>query len=272
MPETLATREETERKVEPRPSAAMGFLQHLEELRQRLFRCMVAIALLFCVCFWKAGWIFSYMQKPLDEALQRNHLDAKLVYLNPVEPFNLFIKIGFIAALFAASPYILYQVWGFISPGLYKHEKKWVIPFVAGTAGLFIAGGATGFFFVFPRAMDFFVKFGSQFQPMVTVNEYTDLFMTVILGMGIVFEIPILLTFLGLLGIVNAGFLVRNFRYAILAIAIIAAIVTPTPDIVNMLIFMAPMTALYLLSIGLVWAVHPANRRAREAKRKAAAQ
>lgn len=271
MPETLLTPDTPARVVEPRLPAAMGFLQHLEELRQRIFRCVVAVIVAFCVCFWFAGNIFAVMQKPLEDALRNNHLDAKLVYLNPVEPFNLFIKIGFIAALFASSPYILYQVWMFISPGLYKHEKKWVTPFVVATAGLFISGGALGFFVVFPRALDFFVAYGHQFQPMVTVNEYTDLFMTVILGMGIVFEIPILIFFLALLGIVSPGFLLRNFRYGVLIIAIIAAIVTPTPDIVNMLIFMAPMIVLYILSIGLAWLVHPANRRARKAKKEAAA-
>jgi sec-independent protein translocase protein TatC len=271
MPETLVTSGTSSGKVEPRPGSAMGFLQHLEELRRRIFHCIVAVIVAFCVCFWYAGRIFAVMQKPLDDALKANHLDAKLVYLNPVEPFNLFIKIGFIAALFVASPYILYQVWMFISPGLYKHEKKWVVPFVLATAGLFISGGALGFFVVYPRALDFFVAYGHQFQPMVTVNEYTDLFMTVILGMGIVFEIPILIFFLAMMGLVSAGFLLRNFRYALLVIAIIAAIVTPTPDIVNMLIFMAPMTVLYILSIGVAWIVHPANRRARKAKKEAAA-
>lgn len=249
----------------------MGFLEHLEELRQRIFRSMIAVVAAFCVCFWYAGRIFAVMQKPLDDALRANHMDAKLVYLNPVEPFNLFIKIGLIAALFLASPYILYQVWMFISPGLYKHEKKWVIPFVVATAGLFITGGAMGFFMVYPRALDFFVAYGQQFQPMVTVNEYTDLFLTVILGMGIVFEIPIVIFFLALMGLVNARFLLKNFRYAVLIISIIAAIVTPTPDIVNMLVFMVPMLVLYILSVGIAYFVHPARRRAREARKAGAA-
>jgi len=119
---------------------------------------------------------------------------------------------------------------------------------------------------VYPRALDFLIGFGQQFQPMITISEYTSLFLSLVLGMGLIFEMPILIFFLALMGIVSAGFMLRNFRYAILLIFIVAAIVTPTPDILSMCIFAAPMVALYGISIAIAWMVHPKQRRARQEK------
>ena len=141
------------------------------------------------------------------------------------------------------------------------------MPFMASTIGLFMAGGYFGYRLVYPAALDFLIGYGKQFQPMITIGEYTDLFLTVILGLGIVFELPILVFFLALMGVVSAGWMWRNVRYSILVIFIIAAIITPTTDILNMCIFAAPMVALYILSIGIAWLVHPKQRKAR-AERK----
>jgi len=132
---------------------------------------------------------------------------------------------------------------------------------------LFSAGGIFGYKLVYPAALDFLIGYGSQFQPMITVNEYTDLFLTVILGLGVVFELPILVFFLSLMGVISAGWMWRNVRYSILVIFIIAAILTPTTDILNMCVFAAPMVALYLVSIGIAWLVHPKQRRARQARK-----
>ena len=129
----------------------------------------------------------------------------------------------------------------FISPGLYRNEKRYVVPFMVSTIALFIAGGYFGYRIVYPRALDFLIDFGSQFQPMITIGEYTSLFLSIILGMGLIFEMPILIFFLSLMGIVSAGFMWRNFRYAILIIFIVAAIVTPSPDPWSMCVFAAPM-------------------------------
>jgi sec-independent protein translocase protein TatC len=135
---------------------------------------------------------------------------------------------------------------------------------------LFLAGGAFGYFMVYPAALKFLIEYsGTQFRPLITVTEYTDLFLTIMLGLGIVFEMPIVIFFLALMGIVDAGWLWRNLRYSILIIFIIAAIVTPTTDILNMCIFAAPMIVLYLFSIGVAWMVHPNRRKAREAKTNA---
>jgi sec-independent protein translocase protein TatC len=245
----------------------MGFLDHLEELRRRIVYSIAAVAVGFFACWWKVEAIYDLMQKPILDVLRANGMSDKLVYLNPTEPFNLYLKIAALAGLFVTSPFVLYQVWMFISPGLYRHEKRYVVPFMMSTIALFLTGGFFGYRIVYPQALAFLVHFGRQFQPMITISEYTSLFLSIILGMGLIFEMPILVFFLALMGIVNAGFMLRNFRYAILLIFIVAAIVTPTPDVLSMCIFAAPMVGLYVASIGIAWLVHPTQRRARREKR-----
>jgi sec-independent protein translocase protein TatC len=263
-PETATAASGDEPKSEAMPT--MGFLDHLEELRRRLVYSIAAVAVGFGACWGYRERIYAVMQKPIMEALKSHGLSEKLVYLNPVDPFNLYLKIAALAGLFLTSPFVLYQVWMFISPGLYRNEKRYVMPFMASTIALFSAGGYFGYRIVYPRALEFLIGFGSQFTPMITISEYTSLFLSIILGMGLIFEMPILIFFLSLMGIISAGFMWKNFRYAILIIFIIAAIVTPSPDIMSMLIFAAPMVGLYVVSIGIAWLVHPKQRRAREEK------
>src|SRR5581483_4087141 len=246
---------------------SMSFLDHLEELRRRLIYSIVGVVVGFFVCWGYAENIFALMQKPIMEALHRNGMPEKLVYLNPTEPFNLYLKIGFMAGIFVASPFILYQLWMFVSPGLYRNEKRYVLPFMVSTIALFLSGGFFGYKMVYPAALDFLIGYGKQFQPMITVGEYTDLFMTIVLGLGAVFELPIVVFFLALMGVLTAGWMWRNVRYPILAIFVIAAILTPTTDILNMCLFAAPMGVLYILSIGVAWFVHPKQRRARRERK-----
>ncbi|HTU41545.1 MAG TPA: twin-arginine translocase subunit TatC [Candidatus Aquilonibacter sp.] len=248
------------------PMPTMGFLDHLEELRRRLVYSIAAVAVGFFACWWKVEYIYDLMQRPILQVLRANGLSDKLVYLNPTEPFNLYLKIAALAGLFVTSPFVLYQVWMFISPGLYRHEKRYVVPFMVSTIALFLTGGFFGYKVVYPQALAFLIHFGRQFQPMITISEYTSLFLSIILGMGLIFEMPILIFFLALMGLVTARFMWKNFRYAILLIFIVAAIVTPTPDILSMCIFAAPMVGLYVVSIGIAWAVHPKQRRARKEK------
>jgi len=247
---------------------AMGFLEHLEELRRRIIYSLIAVAVGFFACWGYAEKIYGIMQRPIMEALQRNGLAQKLVYLNPTEPFNMYLKVAFLAGLFVTSPFVLYQVWAFIAPGLYRNEKRYVTPFMFSTVLLFLAGGYFGYKLVYPQALEFLIGYGKQFQPMITIGEYTDLFLVIIIGMGVIFELPILVFFLSLMGVVTAGWMWRNLRYSILVIFIIAAILTPTTDILNMCIFAAPMVALYVLSIGIAWIVHPSQRRKRAEKKK----
>jgi len=252
--------------TEKEPMPTMGFLDHLEELRKRIVYSILAVGIGTGLSWGYRERIYAVMQKPIMDALRNHGMAEKLVYLNPTDPFNLYLKIAMLAGLFLTSPFVLYQVWMFISPGLYRREKRYVMPFMFSTISLFSLGGYFGYRVAYPRALDFFIGFSGQFQPMITVGEYTQLFLSIVLGMGLIFEMPILVFFLAFMGIMTPSFMVKNFRYAILVIFVLAAIVTPTPDIVNMCVFAAPMLALYALSIGVAWMVHPKQREARREK------
>src|SRR5947209_14326618 len=208
------------------------------------------------------------MQAPLTHALKIHNLDPHLGYLNPTDPFNIYMKVGLYAGIFAASPVILYQVWLFISPGLYRHEKRFVVPFLMLSVGLFLSGGFFGHKIVFPVALDFLIGYGGDFKPMITITEYTDLWLTIILGLAIIFEVPIVIGFAAMMGVVDAKFLFKHIRGAIFLVFIVAAILTPTTDPLNMTIYAAPLIGLYILSIGIAWLVHPRQRRKRTENRK----
>src|SRR5438552_9117844 len=229
MPEIVAELPPAEQSPEGMPS--MSFLDHLEELRKRLIYSIIGVAVGFFFCWGYAERIFGLMQRPIMNALKSNGLSAKLVYLNPTEPFNLYLKVGFMAGLFVASPFVLYQLWCFISPGLYRNEKRYVTPFMVSTVALFLAGGYFGYKLVLPQALVFLIGYGKEFQPMITLGEYSSLFLAIIVGLGVIFEMPILVFFLALMGIVSSGWMWTNIRYAILGIFVVAAIITPTPDI-----------------------------------------
>ncbi|HEY7854814.1 MAG TPA: twin-arginine translocase subunit TatC [Terriglobales bacterium] len=249
-------------------ASAMSFLQHLEELRRCIFRALIGVVLAFFFCFAYADRIYGFMEKPISAILKAHGLDQHLVYFNPIDPFNLYVKLGLIAGLFLASPWVLYQVWRFIAPGLYPRERRYVVPFVLFTSLLFILGGAFAYFYAFPIALNFLIGYAHRFTPQININEYFDLFATVVLGLGLIFELPTLIFFLSLLGIVSARFLIKNFRYAVLVIFVLAAIITPTADFTTMIVFAAPMIGLYVLGIGIAY-IFGKDRRTR--KRAAAA-
>ncbi len=241
----------------------MSLIEHLEELRRRIVHSVVALVAGFFIAYGFHERIFDFMQRPITIALQKHHLDTQLVYHNPVDPFNLYLKISFMGGCILAAPYVLYQVWLFISPGLYKEEKRYIWPFMTATIALFFAGAFFGYRFVYPGSLEFLLSYSARFKALIEINEYTDLFLTVILGLGITFELPILILFLSLFGIVNAKFLWKNLRYAVLIIFVIAAIITPTPDVITMCVFATPMLLLYGVSIGVSYMVHPASRKRR---------
>ena len=268
MPEMVADLPPNEDEQDRFSLPAMSFLQHLEELRRRIIYSIISVAVGFFFCWGYAERIYALMQKPIVDVLRDHHLPEKLVFLSPTEPFNLYLKIGFMAGIFVASPFILYQVWMFISPGLYRNEKRYVLPFMGSTILLFASGAIFGYKLVYPQALKFLIEYGGQFQPMITIGEYTDLFLTIILGLGVVFELPILVFFMSLMGVVTAGWMWRNLRYSILGIFTIAAILTPTTDIMNMCVFAAPMVILYVISIGIAWIFHPKQRKARKSRRE----
>jgi sec-independent protein translocase protein TatC len=234
----------------------MSFLEHLEELRHRLIRSVLALFVGFGICFYFSDRIYGYLARPLTDTLRALHLADRLVYTNPTDPFNLYIKLSIVAGLFLASPYVLWQIWLFISPGLYRHEKRYVWPFVFLTSGLFISGGMFAYKMAFPAALKFLVEFGKRFQPMISINEYWNLALTIIVGVGLVFELPVIILILSVFGIVTPKFLLKNIRYAVLITAVVAAAIAPTPDWTTLFMFWMPMVGLYVLSIGLSWLVY----------------
>ncbi|HEY3742197.1 MAG TPA: twin-arginine translocase subunit TatC [Bryobacteraceae bacterium] len=233
--------------------ARMSFVEHLEELRSRLIRSLIGFGLSFLGCMFFAPEIWRLVSEPALSALR--HLGANppvLIAISPMEQFNtIWIKAPIIVSIFVASPIILYQIWAFISPGLYKRERRWAIPFIVCTSGLFITGGLFAYFIVFRFGLEFLLGIGRDVgvQPFVTISEYFDLFVNVMLGVGLVFELPVLIFFLALLRIASPRFLIQHSRYAILAIVIIAAVVTPTPDVFNLMLFAVPMIALYFVGV-----------------------
>jgi sec-independent protein translocase protein TatC len=239
----------------------MSLLEHLEELRRRLIHSVVSLVVGFFVAYGFHEKIYQLMQAPITFALKKHGLPPQLVIHNPVDGFNMYLKISFMVGCIIASPYVLYQLWLFISPGLYKNEKRYVMPFMFATISLFLAGAFFGYRWVFPGSLDFLFAYSHEFRPLIEVNEYTDLFLTVILGLGIAFELPILVLFLSLFRIVSPRFLWKNFKFAILIIFIIAAIITPTPDPLTMCVFALPLLLLYTLSIGVSFMVHPSRRK-----------
>ena len=239
-----------------RHARSMPLLAHLEELRRRIILSVLGVLVGFLSCWSLADRIFGLMQQPIIHALRNHGLGGGLVYLNPTEPFNLYLEVGFVAGLFAASPFVFYQLWLFIAPGLYRNERRYILPFLISTVGLFLAGGLFGYRMVYPASLDFLIGYSQRFQPMITIGEYTKLFLTVIVGLGLIFEMPVLIFFLALMRVVTARWMWRNLRYSILAIFVVAAIVTPTTDILNMCLFAAPMIALYAVSIGVAWLVN----------------
>jgi sec-independent protein translocase protein TatC len=243
----------------------MSLMEHLDELRRRIVHSAIYLALGFGV-----SWIFhdrfvGIIQAPLIR------IGKTLVFTHPMDPLNLDLQVSLVGGAIIASPFILFQVWLFIAPGLYQKERRFVIPFMLATVTLFLTGAAFGYFYVLPGALKILiVDFGKNFTPMVTIEEYSTFFLSIILGLGISFEMPILIFFLALFGIVSPRFLWKNIRYAILIVFIVAAFICPSPDPWTMCIYAIPMLTLYLIGIAVAWWVHPSRRKAKEAK--AAAQ
>lgn len=225
----------------------MSFLDHLDELRRRLIYIIAAVLIAFLICWAFSPQIYAFIASPLTQFLPED--DNKLAYTSLTDPFFLYMKAAFIAALFLASPFILLQIWFFIAPALYRREKRYVFPFVFFSSVFFVGGGAFGFYAVFPAACKFFLSVGENFKQVITIREYFSLFSRIILGVGLVFEMPVLTFFLARIGLVTASFLWKNTKYAILLIFIIAAAITPTPDIVTQAFVAVPMIGLYGISI-----------------------
>jgi len=230
----------------------MSFLEHLEELRTRIIRCLMGLFVAFMVsmCFMNQMW--DAVKRPIVIALKTLGYPPELAARTPMEGISIvWFRVPILAAIFIASPWVLYQVWAFIAPGLYKRERRWATPFIPTTAGLFITGGLFAYFIAFRFALTFLLKIGKDagIRPYIGPTEYMDLFINVVLGVALIFEMPVLIFFLTLLRVVSPKFLLKHARYAILGITIAAAIITPTPDAVTMTLVATPMILLYFVGV-----------------------
>ncbi len=224
----------------------MTFLEHLEDLRKRIFYSLIAVILAVIPAWFFSKDIYEILAIPVTQFLPEGE---RLAFTTLTAPFMLYIKVSFLTAIFATSPFIFLQFWMFVAPGLYKREKKYVIPFVFFTTIFFIIGALFGYFVVFPFACRFFLGMGADFEPVITVDKYFSLALRVLIGIALVFELPTLVFFLSRMGIVTSRWMLKNFKYAFLAVFVIAAIITPTPDPITQSIVAVPMLALYGLSI-----------------------
>lgn len=228
----------------------MTFLEHLDELRKRITHAVVALLVGFVVAFAFIQRIFDFVYQRLIAGVP----GGKLVYTEAPEVFMLWIKIAALSGVLIASPYIMWQVWLFIAPGLYAKEKRLAIPFVVSSSALFISGAAFSHYLVFPAAWTFFASFSNDYiEFLPRVGPVFGMYVKLMLGIGLTFQLPVLMFVLARLGIVSAGFLVRNFKYAVLIIFIVAAVITPDGNPVTQLLVGGPMVVLYLFGIAAAW-------------------
>jgi len=224
----------------------MTFLEHLEDLRKRIWYSFLAVFIVVIPAWVFSKDVYALLAKPVTQYLPEG---TKMAYTSLTAPFMLYIKVSFLTALFITAPFIFLQIWYFVAPGLYQKEKKYVVPFVVFTSIFFFIGAAFGYFVVFPWACRFFLSLAKDFSPVLKVDEYFSFSLRVLLGIALVFELPTLVFFLSKIGLITSRWMVKNFKYAVLAIFIIAAVITPTPDMVTQSILAVPMLALYGLGI-----------------------
>jgi sec-independent protein translocase protein TatC len=237
----------------------MSFLEHLDELRKRIVHSAIAIAVCVVAGFYWINQIVNFILAPTRKALPTG---VKLIYTQPGEAFSLYVQIALIMGVVLAAPFIMYQVWMFIAPGLYSNEKRLAIPFVIFTTLGFLLGAAFNHYIAFPFMMVFFASFNTPdlaFMP--KLDDVFGLYTKMLLGMGIVFQMPTVVFFLAKMKMVTARFLLKHFKYAFLIIFVAAAVITPTGDMMTQAIFAAPMVALYMLSIMIAWIVGPKRLR-----------
>ncbi|TMK74804.1 MAG: twin-arginine translocase subunit TatC [Actinobacteria bacterium] len=236
----------------------MTFLEHLDELRVRLMHSLGALVVGTIVCWGFHERIFHFLTQPLRNAYPA----VKFITTGPTEAFMMYMKMSFFVGIFLVAPYILYQVWAFIAPGLYAHEKAYAVPFIVAGSLFFLLGGGFGHYILFPTTFKFLYEFaGDDMQFLPKVDEYFEFYSWFLLGLGLVFQIPVVIFVLARIGIVTPGFLMRQFKFAVLVSFIVAAIVTPSADVVNQTLLALPMMGLYLLGVLVAWMFGRARRK-----------
>lgn len=236
----------------------MSLLDHLEDLRKRILYSVIALAVTFFPSWKYVKEIFGFLAAPIRKR------GVELSYTGLTDPFIMYFKIAALAAVFLASPFILYQLWAFIAPGLYRREKLFAVPLVLFGTFFFLLGGSFAYYIAFPFGADFLLGIGAGLRPVILIDRYISFLLTVILGLGLMFELPVFIFLLSWVGIVSSRFLLRYFRHAVVIIFIAAAIITPTPDYVNLCIFAVPTVALYLLGMFAAFMVERFRRKKAE--------
>ena len=233
--------------MDPIEEEKSPFTAHLEELKQRLIRCLIAIGIGFLGCYYFREPLFRIITKPLAQVLPAG---SHMIFTGLPEAFFIYMKIAFFASLFLTAPYTFFEVWLFVAPGLYSKEKKYVLPFVLSSTFLFVGGVLFGYFLALPPAYGFFVEFSTDFlKPMISFREYLNFTLKFLLAFGICFELPVFIFFLTKVGIVTPKLLSKQRRYAILIIFIVAAVLTPSPDAFSQILLALPLMFLYEISI-----------------------
>ncbi|MFB3852991.1 MAG: twin-arginine translocase subunit TatC [Vicinamibacterales bacterium] len=252
-----AVRAEGEDEDSEMAAGRMSFLEHLEELRRRIIYSLVALLGGFLISFLFIRRIFDFIMEPLYALLPKGGpLANTLVYSEPTEAFVLYLKMALLTGIMIAAPFILYQVWAFVAPGLYAREKKFAIPFIGLGSICFVLGAVFSHYVLFPWTWQFLASFSTDYLAFLPrIEPVFSLYTKMLLGMGLIFQMPTVVFFLARVGVVSARFLVRHFKYAVLVIFVVAALITPTGDPLTQALFAAPMVGLYLISIGIAWLV-----------------
>jgi sec-independent protein translocase protein TatC len=233
----------------------MSFLEHLEELRKRIINSVLGIVVGIGLTFFYIQQIYDFLTAPAVATLPEG---SRLIYTQPTEAFSLYIQISLISGAVLAGPWIMYQVWRFIAPGLYANEKRFVVPFVLFSSLGFLAGAAFNHYVAYPFIMTYFASFNTpRLVYMPQLSYVFGLYVKMLLGLGVIFQMPTVVFFLAKMKILTGRFLLKQFKIAVLLIFITAAVVTPTGDPMTLMIFAAPMIGLYLLSIAIAFIVGP---------------
>lgn len=275
LPETVAAEGPAAPPAPPAPAGASDagdmkeapLLEHLVELRTRLVRCLIAVGVGFAASYSFAEKLLGILLKPLMDVMPGG---SKLIATSLPETFFTVMKLALVAGAFVASPYIFYQLWKFVAPGLYKEERKIIVPVAVATAVCFVGGALFGYFIVFPFGFKFFVDYASDYiTVMPTISAYFSLAVTLLFAFGLIFELPVFIFFMTSLGLVTTRTLRKFRRWAILLSFVVAALLTPTPDAVNQLLMAGPMVILYEVGIWVSWFVDKSRKKEKAAKEAA---
>jgi sec-independent protein translocase protein TatC len=229
----------------------MSFLEHLDELRKRIIRALLSLCVGVAIAAVFLEDILNFVMRPLSATLPPG---ASFIFTYPTEAFMLRIRIALIAGLFIATPLIFWQVWQFVAPALYAKERRYAIPFVTLSSVGFIGGAAFSHYVAFPLMWRFFSSFSDDmivFMP--RIEDTFSMYMRMLLGMAAVFQMPAMVFFMARMGVITARWMIRQFKYAVLVIVVIAAIITPSSDVASQMIVAGPMVVLYLMSIAIAW-------------------